>query len=368
MPHGVAGVVFFDERGVRFGRALGADKRVRTGLHAGVRATGRRRQHCAAIAGALLGLGQRQRDAQHIGQNFPPQRAFCTAAAQGTGCNLHALCAGNFYAVTDGESHALQYRLRQRGARGVHPQPDKCAARGGVVVGAALAHQVRQKVDIIRPQLVWRDGRLLGSVIGGVQHFLAPPLVAAGGGQDAAHQVVAAIRMGEAVQGVLLVYAKGIARDKYRARCAQGYIAFAAAHGPAADSRRCVIARACADDHVRRQAQLGSSFGGQRTHWLPALKQLRQLGFVYAADLQHFPAPTFVFNVQQQHARSIGIIGAVYTGQLVVDVILRQHDLFDAGEVVRLVFPHPKQLWCGEACKGNVSGAPAQLLFADDLI
>ena len=55
-------------------------------------------------------------------------------------------------------------------------------------------------------------------------------------------------------------------------------------------------------------------------------------------------------------------------GQLIVDVILRQHDFFDAGEVVRLVLLHPKQFGCGEACKGDVRGVTAQLVFADNAV
>ena len=56
VPHGVARVVFFDERGVRLGCALGVDERLGAGLHAGVCPAGYRRQHRAAVAGALLGL------------------------------------------------------------------------------------------------------------------------------------------------------------------------------------------------------------------------------------------------------------------------------------------------------------------------
>ena len=83
MPQGIARVVFFYDCGVRLGRAFGAYQCIGTGLHAGICPAGNGRQHGAAVAGALLGLGQRQGDAQHIGQNFAPERAFGTAAAEG---------------------------------------------------------------------------------------------------------------------------------------------------------------------------------------------------------------------------------------------------------------------------------------------
>ena len=89
--------------------------------------------------------------------------------------------------------------------------------------------------------------------------------------------MISSVRVGEAVQGVLLVDAERIAGDEHRARCAQGDIALTAAHRAAADSRSGVIARARADEHVRRQAQRLGGFSSQRADGLPALKQLRQL-------------------------------------------------------------------------------------------
>ena len=278
------------------------------------------------------------------------------------------MCPRNLHTIANRKRHTFQHRLGQRGTRGVHPQPDERTARGRIVVGAAFAHQVGQEVDVVRAQLVRRNGCLLGSVVSGVQHFFAPPLVAGRSRKDAAHQMIPSVRVGEAVQGVLLVDAERIAGDEHRARCAQGNIALTAAHRAAADSRSGVIARARANDHISRQAQRLGGFGSQRADGLPALKQLRQLGFLHAADVQHFLAPAFVLHVQQQHARCVGIVGAVDAGQLIVDVILRQHDFFDAGEVVRLVLPHPKQFGCGEACKGDVCGVTAQLVFADNAV
>ena len=72
-----------------------------------------------------------------------------------------------------------------------------------------------------------------------------------------------------------------------------------------------------------------------------------------------------MLDIEQQHAGGIGVVGAVDTGQPVVDVVLRQHDLLDAGEVLRLVVAQPEQLGRGEAGKRDVGGVTAQLILAD---
>ena len=75
-----------------------------------------------------------------------------------------------------------------------------------------------------------------------------------------------------------------------------------------------------------------------------------------------------MLHIQQQHAGSIGVIGAVYAGQLVVDVVLRQHDLADLCKVLRLGIAHPQQFGGGKAGKCNVRGVLAQVFFANDVV
>ena len=69
---------------------------------------------------------------------------------------------------------------------------------------------------------------------------------------------------------------------------------------------------------------------------------------------QHVPGPAFVCHVQKEHPGSIGIVGAVYPGQEVIDVILGKHHLFDSGKQLRLLLPHPQKLRSREAGKGDV--------------
>ena len=235
-------------------------------------------------------------------------------------------------------------------------------------MGAALTHQVRQIVHIVCTQLFSGDGLLLLAEVLGVQDVFHPPLVAACSRQDAAHQVVAAVCMVKAVQGVLLVHTKGAAGDEHGTGGSQRDVALAVAHSAAANSSGSIVAGAGADLNAFRQTQLGSSFGGQGANRLPAFKQLGHLGFANAADIQHFFAPALVLHIQQQHAGSIGVIGAVYAGQLVVDVVLRQHDLADLCKVLRLGIAHPQQFGGGKAGKCNVCGVLAQVFFANDVV
>ena len=51
-------------------------------------------------------------------------------------------------------------------------------------------------------------------------------------------------------------------------------------------------------------------------------------------------------------------------GEDVIDIVLGQHDLTDAGEALRLVFPHPQQLGGREPGEGDVGGKPAQPLLS----
>ena len=56
--------------------------------------------------------------------------------------------------------------------------------------------------------------------------------------------MIAAVRMGKGVEGIVFVHAKILGRDKYGSACAQGDIAHAVSHCACANSRRRVVARA----------------------------------------------------------------------------------------------------------------------------
>ena len=75
-----------------------------------------------------------------------------------------------------------------------------------------------------------------------------------------------------------------------------------------------------------------------------------------------------MLHVEQEHAGGIGVIAGVDAGELIGQIVLREHDLCDSPEVLRLVFAHPEKLRRGEAREGNVGRQRGQLVFADDVI
>ena len=233
---------------------------------------------------------------------------------------------------------------------------------------AALPHQVGQIVHVVPPQPLGGDLRLLALVVPAAQDLLLPPLVAGSRREDTPHKVITPAGMGKGVQGVLPVHPEGIAGDEHRAGGAQGDIAAPAAYRAAAHGGGGVVPRSRAHGHVRPQAQPGGGLRQERPHGLPALIQPGELRLRHAADVQHLPAPAFVFHIQQQHPRGVGVVGAVDAGEAVIDVVLGQHDLANAPEKLRLVFPHPQQLGGGEPGEGDVGGVPAQLLPPYDLV
>ena len=54
---------------------------------------------------------------------------------------------------------------------------------------------------MVVPQLVRGDGGLLGGIVAGAEDVVHQPLVAAGGGEHAPHQVVVPVGVGEGVEG-----------------------------------------------------------------------------------------------------------------------------------------------------------------------
>ena len=180
--------------------------------------------------------------------------------------------------------------------------------------------------------------------------------------------MVAAVRVVKGMQGVVGVHPKTVGGDKNSARGAQGDVASAVADNAGAHGRRGVVAGAGSHHHVLAQAQERGHVLFQGAHTFIAFKQLWQLLFRDAAFPKHFPAPAAVFDVQQQHARRVAEIGAVYAGQDIVDVVLGQHDLADPVEILLFVFPHPQYFGGGKAGEGDVGRPFGQLPAAHLLV
>ena len=129
-------------------------------------------------------------------------------------------------------------------------------------------------------------------------------------------------------------------------------------------------ARYCIRPHRRRRwkAEELCVLRLQRADRLVGLIELRHHILADAADLKHLPAPALVLHVEEQHAGRIGIIRAVRARQHIVDVVLREHDLVDPCEQVRLMLLHPEDLRGRKSGKCDVAGLLRQLLPADHVI
>ena len=359
----IAGGLLF----VRQHRLFDVHDGVRRLLHALVLAAAHHRQHRPAERGPLLRLGDVYGHIHHVRHDLPPQRALGAAAAQLGAGDGRAVLFGGFQTVAQGKGHPFQHRQRQLFAGGIGAHADEGAARGHVVVGAALAHQVGEEEHVVLAEQRFQPV-LFGGVVGGIEYLIRPPGVAAGRRKDAAHQVPAAVGMAEAVQGVHLVLFILRGGDEQRAAGAEGDIAPALAHDARAHGSRGVVAGARHDLHARAEAQRFGDLALQRAHHLVAFVQGGELFFADAAHGAHLAAPAAVFHVQQQHARSIRKIGAEGARKAVCQIVFGQHDLGDPGKVFRLVVAHPQNFGGGEAGKGDVARPLRQLVFAHRLV
>ena len=207
---------------------------------------------------------------------------------------------------------------------------------------------------MILAELFIRNILLFAREVGRFQNFLAQPLVAAGSREHTAHQMIAAVCVRKGMKRIVRVDAKFVGRNEDRPGRAERNIAPACADCAGSDRRRGVVTCARHDLDRFRKAKCLCRLFYQRADDLEAFKQLRHLAFGNAANLQHFLRPTLVLHVEQQHTGSVGIIAGVNAGELVRQIVLREHDLRDFFEIFRLVFAHPEELRRRKARKSDV--------------
>ena len=196
--------------------------------------------------------------------------------------------------------------------------------------------------------------RLFAREVGCFQDFLAQPLVAAGSREHTAHQMIAAVCVRKGMKRIVRVDAKFVGRNEDRPGRAERNIAPACADRTRADRRRSVVACTGHDLDRLRQPQRLRRFLREPAHDRKAFKQLRHLAFGNAANLQHFLRPALVLHVEQQHPGRVGVIAGVDAGELIGQIVLREHDLRDFFEIFRLVFAHPEELRRRKARKSDV--------------
>ena len=207
---------------------------------------------------------------------------------------------------------------------------------------------------MILAELFIRNILLFAREVGCFQDSLAQPLVAAGSREHTAHQMIAAVCVRKGMKRIVRVDAKFVGRNEDRPGRTEREIAPACADRTRADRRRSVVACTGHDLDRFQKAKCLCRLFCQRADDLEAFKQLRHLAFRNAANLQHFLRPALVLHVEQQHTGSVGIIAGVNAGELVRQIVLREHDLRDFFEIFRLVFAHPKELRRRKARKSDV--------------
>ena len=180
--------------------------------------------------------------------------------------------------------------------------------------------------------------------------------------------MVAAVGVGEGVQGIIGVHTEFFGRDKDRPGGTQADVAAAGAYRAGTHSGCGVVSGTRADHHTLRQTDRFRHIRPKCSYWLPALEEFWELLFGHTADAAHLFAPAPVLHVQKQHPGGVGIVRGVDAGETVDQIVLGQHDFLDFCEQIRLIFPHPQQLGGGEPGEGDVGGITAQLLPANSLV
>lgn len=276
---GVARFVQLCQRRVRLHRGFHAHQSAGGLAHAGELPAGHHGQQRGAVARALFGGHNVQRDAQHVCQDGPPQGGLRPAAADTGTRDGKAQAFRHLKGIADGKRNALQHGLRHVGAGGVHGHADECGAGVCVVDGAALSHQVGQEEHVVFAQLLRGDLPFLALIVRGADDLILPPFVAGRGREHAAHQMPAAVRVGKGVQAVGGVHAEFARRDEDGARGAQGDVAVAVAHRARTHGGRRVVAGTGAHHNALGQAQCRRSLRQQRADGGKTLVQARHLRF-----------------------------------------------------------------------------------------
>ena len=235
-------------------------------------------------------------------------------------------------------------------------------------MGRALAHQVRQIIDVVIAQLFKGDVLLLFVVGSALQDITTPPSICGGSSQDAAHEMVGAIGMSKCVEIALGRNLEFLAGDEDGTGGTDGDVAAAFTDGAGANGCGGIVASARCHNCSGGNAKKRGHFSGHGSNILVAFKQLAELLFLDAAVVHQRLGPATVCHIEKQHAGSIGIIAAMHTSQTIYDIVLGEHNAADLCEEFRLIFAHPKELGSGKACKSEVAGELQQLCHTEIIV
>ena len=141
---------------------------------------------------------------------------------------------------------------------------------------------------MILPQLVVGNGCLLGRIIGGFEDVLHQPFVAGSCRKHTTHQVVAAVRMSESMEGIVGVNAELLGRNKDCSGSSEGNVASTLADHTGSNRRGRIVTGTGADLDRAGNSQLCSNIRINSSNAVIAFKELGHLGFGNSANIQHF--------------------------------------------------------------------------------
>ena len=156
---------------------------------------------------------------------------------------------------------------------------------------------------MVLPQLP--DSLLLPGIILGPDNIVHPPFIAGGSAEHTAHKMIVAVRMGESMEGIVLVHPELFRGNKDGSAGSQGDVASSFSHCAGSHGGSRIVSGPCHYFYCFRDSKLGGYLRLHRAYRLIALIHLCHLLFPYAADLQHFLGPAAVFHIKQKHSRGI---------------------------------------------------------------
>ena len=215
---------------------------------------------------------------------------------------------------------------------------------------------------------VIRNRLLLLRILLRSDNFFHPPLIAGSSAQHTSHQMVVTVCMCKGMKGVVLIHTELVRGNKNCSTGSERNVTHSVSNSSGSDSCCRIITGTCCHLNCCRDTQLLRNLFGNTSDTFIAFIKLRKHFFGNTADFTHFLRPLTVLHIQKKHAGSIGYICAVYSGQLICDIVLREHDLLNFLKVLRLLVLYPQDLRCGKAGKGNIRSIFGKLILSDYII
>ena len=145
------------------------------------------------------------------------------------------------------------------------------------------------------------DRRLLCCEVLRSKNLLSPPFITGSSAEHTSHQMIASICVTEGMKGIVLIYTKILAGNKYRSGSTKGNIALSVTNSSSTNSSCCIVSSTSDNLYILREAKLFSNLWLQRSNNLPALINLRKLLLFHTADFHHFFRPATILYIQKKH-------------------------------------------------------------------